>query len=201
MTTSLKTETLHTLPDLPYALGALAPTLSEETLSYHYGKHHQAYVDKLNGLLPESPLVHASLEEIIIKAEPGAIFNNAAQIWNHTFYWNGLSPDGGGAPTGPLAKAIDASFGSLDGLKTKMTETGMGLFGSGWVWLAKGTDGSLIVTPGANAGNPLREGKTPILTLDVWEHAFYIDYRNGKKSYLDALWEIVNWREAERRFE
>ncbi|MBF0169676.1 MAG: superoxide dismutase [Nitrospinae bacterium] len=188
------------LPDLPYPIGALAPVLSEETLRFHYGKHHQTYVDKLNSLLPASRFVGASLDTLVKEAEAGPLFNNAAQIWNHTFYWNGLSPDGGKKPQGGLAKAIDDSFGSFDAFKAKFTETGLNLFGSGWVWLVKGTDGKVAVIPGANAANPLRDGLRPLLTVDVWEHAFYIDYRNGKKAYLDAIWEIVNWRFAEENF-
>ncbi len=190
-----------TLPKLPYALDALAPILSKETLEYHYGKHHQAYVDKLNGLLPESHYAEASLDTIVQEAEPGAIYNNAAQIWNHTFYWNGLSPDGGGAPTGALAKGIDATFDSFTLFKERFVEAGTNHFGSGWIWLSQETTGELVITTGANAGNPLHAGLKPLLTFDVWEHAFYIDYRNGKKKYLESLWEIVNWRFVEANYE
>lgn len=195
-------ETAHiTLPSLPYAYDALSPILSEETISYHYGKHHKAYVDKLNGLIQETPYADDDLETIVRKAEAGKIYNNAAQIWNHTFYWNGLHPEGGGAPTGPFAKALEETFESLDGFKNQFVDAGMNHFGSGWVWLVADTDGGLSVTTGMNADNPLQSDLKPLLTFDLWEHAFYIDYRNGKKKYLDLLWEIVNWRFVEENYE
>jgi Fe-Mn family superoxide dismutase len=182
----------HTLPELPYAKDALAPHISPETIEYHYGKHHQAYVTNLNKLIEGTEFEQASLEELIKKAD-GGIFNNAAQVFNHTFYWNCLSPKGGGGPTGNLAAAIDKSFGSFEEFKTKFTQAAVTLFGSGWVWLVKEADSALAVVALSNAGNPLRDGKTPLLTCDVWEHAYYIDYRNARPKYVEAFWNLVNW--------
>ena len=190
----------HKLPDLPYAKNALAPYISAETLEYHYGKHHQAYVDNLNKLVPGTEFENLSLEEIIKKAS-GGIFNNAAQVWNHTFYWNCLSPQGGGEPTGKLARAIEKNFGSLAQFKEKFTAAATTLFGSGWTWLVKSPDGSLAIEQAGNAGNPLREGKKPLLTCDVWEHAYYIDYRNARAKYVEAFWKLVNWKWAEQNLE
>jgi len=181
----------HQFPDLPYAMDALVPYISKETLEYHYGKHHRAYVDKLNGLITGTPFENATLEEIIVKAD-GGIFNNGAQVFNHTFYWNCLSP-GGLKPTGALAAAIDKTFGSLDAFKAKFTETATNTFGSGWAWLVKTADGKLEIVSTSNAGNPLRDSKQPLLTCDVWEHAYYVDYRNARPRYLEAFWNIVNW--------
>lgn len=182
----------HRLPELPYALNALEPHISQETLEYHYGKHHQTYVDKLNGLVPGTEFENTSLEEIITKAS-GTIFNNGAQVWNHTFYWNCLAPQGGGEPSGALLEAIEKSFGSFSDFKEKFSQSATTLFGSGWAWLVKNSDGSLDIVGTSNAGNPLIEGKTPLLTCDVWEHAYYIDYRNARPKYLEAFWKLANW--------
>ncbi len=182
----------HQLPPLPYAPDALEPTISKETIEYHYGKHHQTYVTNLNNLVANGEFKDASLEEIIQRAS-GGIFNNAAQIWNHTFYWNGLSPNGGGAPTGALAEAIDKAFGSFDEFKQKFAASAAANFGSGWTWLVKNGDGGLEIVNTSNAANPMTDGKTPLLTVDVWEHAYYIDYRNARPKYLEEIWNIVNW--------
>jgi Fe-Mn family superoxide dismutase len=183
----------HVLPNLPYDKGALAPHISAETLEYHYGKHHAAYVAKLNTLIPGTEFINATLEEIILKAGPGPLFNNAAQIWNHTFYWNGLSPRGGGDPQGALAADIVASFGSLADFRSKFNEMAVNNFGSSWTWLVKNADLSLGVVNTSNAGNPLTAGQKPLLTCDLWEHAYYIDYRNLRPKYLEAFWALVNW--------
>ena len=182
----------HALPALPYAMDALAPTLSQETLEYHYGKHHQAYVTNLNNLIPGTEFESMSLEDIVMKSS-GGIFNNAAQVWNHTFYWNCLSPNGGGAPTGALAAAIDAKFGSFEEFKKQFNQSAATNFGSGWTWLVKNADGSLEIFNTSNAGTPMTSGKQALLTLDVWEHAYYIDYRNLRPKYLETMWNIVNW--------
>ncbi|KFI21944.1 superoxide dismutase [Nitrosococcus oceani] len=182
----------HRLPELPYALNALEPHISQETLEYHYGKHHQTYVDKLNGLVPGTEFENAPLEEIITKAS-GTLFNNGAQVWNHTFYWNCLTPQGGGEPSGALLEAIEKNFGSFSDFKEKFSQSATTLFGSGWAWLVKNSDGSLDIVGTSNAGNPLTEGKTPLLTCDVWEHAYYIDYRNARPKYLEAFWKLANW--------
>jgi Fe-Mn family superoxide dismutase len=182
----------HELPALPYAKDALAPVISAETIDYHYGKHHQAYVTNLNNLVPGTEFENASLEEIVMKSS-GGIFNNAAQVWNHTFYWNGLSPQGGGAPSGALADAINAAFGSFDAFKAEFIKAGIGNFGSGWTWLVKNADGSVEIVNTSNAANPLTDGKKPLLTIDVWEHAYYVDYRNLRPKYLEEIWNIVNW--------
>jgi Fe-Mn family superoxide dismutase len=182
----------YELPALPYAKDALEPVISAETIDYHYGKHHQAYVTNLNNLVAGTEFDGASLEDIIRKAD-GAIFNNGAQVWNHTFYWNGLSPDGGGQPAGALADAIAAAFGSYDGFKDAFAKAAVGNFGSGWTWLVKNSDGGLEIVNTSNAANPLRDGLTPLLTIDVWEHAYYIDYRNARPKYLDEIWKLVNW--------
>jgi len=184
------------LPKLPYQKNALEPHISQETLEYHYGKHHQAYVDKLNSLIPGTAFAKASLEEIILNAE-GAIFNNAAQVWNHTFYWHSMSPQGGGLPTGKLSSQIEKDFGSFEAFKTQFTEAGLTQFGSGWAWLAKDHSGHLIIEKTPNAANPMQEGLTPILTCDVWEHAYYIDTRNDRAQYLNHFWQVVNWEFAE----
>ncbi|MEJ2603615.1 MAG: Fe-Mn family superoxide dismutase [Gammaproteobacteria bacterium] len=182
----------HELPALPYAKDALQPVISAETLEYHYGKHHQAYVNNLNNMIPGTEYENASLEDIIRKAD-GGLFNNAAQVWNHTFYWNCLSPNGGGEPSGDLAGAIDKAFGSFDKFRDDFNKAGAGNFGSGWTWLVKDGDGAVSIVNTDDAGNPLRDGLTPLLTVDVWEHAYYIDYRNARPKYLDAIWKIINW--------
>ena len=180
------------LPELPYSKKALAPNISEETLNYHYGKHHQAYVNKLNTLLENSNFAKATLEEIIT-GSTGAIFNNAAQVWNHTFYWNSLSPTGGGKPSPETTVVLEKSFGSVEKFKEQFTACALTQFGSGWAWLVKTAEGTLEVQSTGNAYNPLQEGKTPLLTCDVWEHAYYIDYRNARPAYLNVFWNIVNW--------
>ncbi len=189
----------HELPPLPYEMNALAPHISQETLEYHYGKHHQGYVNKLNNALPGTQFEQMPLEDVIKKAT-GGIFNNAAQIWNHTFYWNSMSPNGGGKPKGALADALDTAFGSFDKFREEFNAKAGGLFGSGWTWLVKKDDGTVAIMNGQNAETPLRTGETPLLTCDVWEHAYYIDYRNARPKYLDAFWEIVNWDFAAKNF-
>lgn len=180
------------LPQLPFAMDALAPHISKETLEYHYGKHHAAYVNKLNGLVVGTEFENMSLEEIIQKSS-GGVFNNAAQIWNHTFYWHSLSPQGGGEPTGELAEKVTADFGSFDALKETFTKAALTQFGSGWAWLVKDDNGKLSVCATANADTPLTDGKTPLLTCDVWEHAYYIDTRNARAEYLKNFWALANW--------
>ena len=182
----------HQLPDLPYARDALAPHISAETIEYHYGKHHKTYVDNINRLITGTEFEKMSLEEIIQKSS-GGIFNNAAQVWNHTFYWNCLSPNGRGEPTGEIANAITKQFGSFTEFKEKFTNAAVTLFGSGWAWLVKNADGSLSIETMSNAGNPLKDGKRALLTCDVWEHAYYIDYRNARAKYMDSFWDLVNW--------
>jgi Fe-Mn family superoxide dismutase len=184
----------HKLPVLPYPQDALTPIISAETLEYHYGKHHKTYVDNLNKLIPGTEYENLSLEEIIKKAPAGGIFNNAAQIWNHTFYWNCLTPNGGGDPEGAVANGINKSFGSFLQFKEKFSAAATTLFGSGWAWLVKNNDDSLEIVAAGNAGNPLKDGKKPLLTCDVWEHAYYIDYRNARAKYVEAFWKIVNWK-------
>lgn len=190
----------HELPPLPYAKDALQPTISEETLEYHYGKHHQAYVNNLNNLIPGTEFENSSLEDIVKKAPAGPIFNNGAQVWNHTFYWNSMKPNGGGAPKGALADAINKAFGSFDEFKKQFAQKGVSNFGSGWTWLVKKDDGSVSIENTSNAGNPMTSGMKPLLTCDVWEHAYYIDYRNARPAYLDAWWNVVNWDFAEKNF-
>jgi Fe-Mn family superoxide dismutase len=181
-----------TLPDLPYAKGALTPFLSEETLEYHYGKHHNAYVTNLNGLVEGTDLAGKSLEDIILAADAG-IFNNAAQVWNHTFYWRCMKPGGGGEPTAELAKALDEAFGSLDAFKKEFTQAAVTQFGSGWAWLVLDS-GALKIVKTGNADLPLKHGQTALLTVDVWEHAYYIDYRNLRPKYVETfLNSLVDW--------
>jgi Fe-Mn family superoxide dismutase len=182
----------HTLPDLPYAKDALEPHISRETLEYHYGKHHNTYVEKLNGLIEGTEWAKASLEDIV-RGSSGGVFNNAAQVWNHTFYWHCLSPNGGGAPSGKLAKAIDDAFGSFDKFKEQFSDKAVTLFGSGWAWLVQKPDGSLAIVQTGNAETPLTGDSKPLMTCDVWEHAYYIDYRNARPKYLEAFWKLVNW--------
>lgn len=180
------------LPKLPYEMNALAPYISQETLEYHYGKHHKAYVDKLNKFIKDTEYENLSLEEIIKKSS-GDIFNNAAQDWNHTFYWHCLTPKSAGEPTGKLADSIKKKFGSFAEFKKLFTEAGTKLFGSGWTWLAKDAKGELEIMNTSNAGLPMKENRIALLTCDVWEHAYYIDYRNERPKYLDNFWKIVNW--------
>ncbi|XEI31846.1 superoxide dismutase [Fe] [Aeromonas veronii] len=181
------------LPALPYAINALEPHISQETLEYHHGKHHNTYVVNLNNLVPGTEFEGKSLEEII-KSSSGGIFNNAAQIWNHTFYWHCLSPNGGGEPTGALADAINKAFGSFAEFKDAFTKSAIGNFGSSWTWLVKKADGSLAIVNTSNAGCPLTEaGTTPLLTVDLWEHAYYIDFRNLRPKYMETFWTLVNW--------
>ena len=181
------------LPALPYAINALDPHISQETLEYHHGKHHNTYVVNLNNLVPGTEFEGKSLEEII-KTSNGGIFNNAAQIWNHTFYWHCLSPNGGGEPTGALAEAINKAFGSFAEFKDAFTKSAIGNFGSSWTWLVKKADGSLAIVNTSNAGCPLTEaGTTPLLTVDLWEHAYYIDFRNLRPKYMETFWALVNW--------
>ena len=187
----------HKLPELPYAKDALAPCISAETIEYHYGKHHKAYVDNLNKLIPGTEFEKMSLEEIVKKAS-GGIFNNAAQDWNHSFYWNCLSPKAGGEPAGALANAINKNFGSFAQFKEKFSNTAVTTFGSGWAWLVKNSDGTLSIESSSNAGNPLKDGKKALLTCDVWEHAYYIDYRNARAKYIEAFWNLVNWKFVEQ---
>lgn len=188
-----------TLPELPYALDALEPRISKETLEYHYGKHHQTYVTNLNNLIEGTDMANDSLEDIVKKSS-GGVFNNAAQVWNHTFYWNSLSPNGGGEPTGALADAINAKWGSVDNFKAEFNKSAAGNFGSGWTWLVKKADGSLDIVNTSNAGTPLTTDDVPLLTCDVWEHAYYIDTRNSRPQYLENFWALVNWDFASKNF-
>jgi len=187
------------LPSLPYANNALAPHISEETLEFHYGKHHKTYVTNLNELVLGTEFEGSSLEEIV-RNSSGGLFNNAAQVWNHSFYWNSLSPEGGGQPKGKLADAIDAKFGSFSAFKEEFTKCAVTTFGSGWAWLVTNADGKLALVSTSNAGCPLTEGQTPLLTCDVWEHAYYIDYRNARPKYLEAFWALANWEFAASNF-
>jgi Fe-Mn family superoxide dismutase len=180
------------LPALPYARDALAPHISAETIDFHYGKHHQTYVTNLNNLVPGTEFESMSLEEVVTKSS-GGIFNNAAQVWNHTLYWNSLSPTGGGEPTGRLADAITKSFGSFAAFKEEFTKVALGTFGSGWAWLVERPDGSLGIVSTSNAATPLTGPDRPLLTCDVWEHAYYVDYRNARGKYVEAFWNLVNW--------
>ncbi|TLF53356.1 superoxide dismutase [Fe] [Halomonas urmiana] len=180
------------LPALPYDKNALEPHISAETLEYHYGKHHQTYVNKLNELTDGTADADKSLEEII-QASSGGLFNQAAQVWNHTFYWHCLSPNGGGEPTGALAEAINAKFGSFEKFKETFNAQAAGNFGSGWTWLIKTDDGGVDIVNTSNADTPIAHGQTPLLTIDVWEHAYYIDYRNARPKYLENVWSVLNW--------
>ncbi len=181
------------LPELPFSQDALAPHISAETLEYHYGKHHNTYVVNLNKLTEGTDFASMSLEDVVKKTD-GGLFNNAAQVWNHTFYWNSLSPNGGGAPTGAIAEQINSTWGSFDKFQEAFSKAAITTFGSGWAWLVKNADGSLTIEQTFNAGTPITtEGKTPLLTCDVWEHAYYVDYRNARPKYLEAFWNLVNW--------
>ena len=183
----------HELPALPFAKNALEPIISAETLDYHYGKHHQAYVTNLNNLIPGTEFESLSLEEIIKKAQ-GGVFNNAAQVWNHTFYWSCLrAPSADNAPQGRLADAINGAFGSFDAFKAQFSKAAVGNFGSGWTWLVQNADGSLEIVNTSNAGTPMTAKQQALLTCDVWEHAYYVDYRNARASYVEAFWKLVNW--------
>lgn len=187
------------LPQLPYAMDALEPFISKQTLEFHYGKHHQAYVTNLNKLVPGTEFENATLEEIIRKAT-GGIFNNGAQIWNHTFYWHCLKPNGGGEPSGKLAEAIVQKFGSFAEFKDKFSTAAATLFGSGWAWLVKTPERKLEIVQESNAGNPLRNGHTPLLTCDVWEHAYYLDKQNRRPDYISDFWKLVDWDAVAKRF-
>jgi Fe-Mn family superoxide dismutase len=188
------------LPPLPYPKDALAPHMSERTLDFHHGKHHATYVNNLNGLIEGTPRENQPLEQIILEAEPGGLFNNAAQVWNHTFFWNCMAPGGGGDPTGDLADAISSAFGSVDEFKQTFTDKAKTLFGSGWTWLAKGDDG-LEILQTKDADLPLKQGKTALLTLDVWEHAYYLDYQNARPAYIETwLGNLANWEFAAENY-
>ena len=189
----------HTLPTLPYAMDALAPHISAETLEFHYGKHHKTYVDNLNNLVKGTEFENASLEEIVKKSS-GGIFNNAAQVWNHTFYWNGLAPNAGGAPTGALADAINAKWGSFDAFKEAFTKCAVTTFGSGWAWLVKTPAGELDLVSTSTAATPLTTDNKALLTCDVWEHAYYVDYRNARPKYVESFWNLVNWDFVAKNF-
>jgi Fe-Mn family superoxide dismutase len=190
---NLKEDTMaFELPDLPYAGDALAPFISAETLAFHHGKHHRAYVDNLNRLVAGTPWEGSSLEEIIETAE-GGIFNNAAQVWNHSFYWSCMSPHGGGEPPAPLSARINGVFGDFVTFRGKFSETALTHFGSGWAWLVCEPSGDLAIVSTGNADNPLRDNLRPLLTCDVWEHAYYIDYRNARAQYIEHFWDVVNW--------
>jgi Fe-Mn family superoxide dismutase len=188
----------YELPALPYDLNALEPQISKETLEYHYGKHHAGYVKNLNGLVTGTEFENSGLDEIVKKAD-GGIFNNGAQVWNHTFYWNCMSPDGGGEPTGALLNAIKSDFGSFEAFKEQFSKAAATLFGSGWAWLVKSPAGRLEIVQESNAGNPLRSGKEPIMTCDVWEHAYYIDKRNLRPAYIEDFWKVVDWETIGKR--
>lgn len=189
----------HKLPALPYAIDALAPTISKETLEFHYGKHHQAYVTNLNNLIKGTEFDNVALEDII-KRSSGGIFNNSAQIWNHTFYWNSLSPKGGGKPSGALAAAIDKKWGSFDAFKEAFTKSCVGNFGSSWTWLVKKADGSVDIVNTSNAATPLTSADKALLTCDLWEHAYYIDFRNRRPDYVGGFFNLVNWEFASNNF-
>ncbi len=188
------------MPRLPYAEDALAPYISKETVEYHYGKHLKTYVDNLNKLVPGTQFENASLEEIIRKAD-GPVFNNGAQMWNHAFYFDSFSPKPQSEPSGKLAEAIEAAFGSFDAFKAEFEKKATGLFGSGWTWLVKNPDGSLEIVNESNAGNPLRAGKRPLMVMDVWEHAYYIDYRNRRADSVKATWNIIDWAKVCERYD
>ncbi len=188
----------HVLPKLPYSPEALEPYISKKTIEYHYGKHHMTYVQKLNDLIPGTPFADGTLEEIIMKAD-GGIFNNAAQVWNHTFYWESFSGNGGGEPDGALLQAINKDFGSFEKFREAFTQAAATLFGSGWAWLARIPGGKLEIIQAGNADNPLRSGLAPLLTCDVWEHAYYLDYQNRRPEYIAAFWKIVDWNKVAAR--
>ena len=182
-----------TLPELPFAMDALKPVFSKESFEFHYGKHHRTYVDKLNKIVKDTDLEKKTLEELIIQTRTGDIFNNAAQIWNHTFFWNCMTPNGGGKPVGKIAIEIDKNFGSFEAFKAKFQEAAVSLFGSGWVWLCRVGNGGLTIEKAKDADNPMIYGNVPLLTVDVWEHAYYIDYKNDRARFVNTFWDIVNW--------
>ena len=189
----------HEMPKLPYAQNALEPHMSQETLEYHYGKHLQTYVDNLNKFIPGTKFENASLEEIV-KSADGPVFNNGAQVWNHTFFFLALSPKAKKQPEGKLAQAIERDFGSFEKFKEEFATAAAGIFGSGWAWLAADKEGKLSITKESNAGNPLQHGLTPLMTCDVWEHAYYIDYRNRRPDFIKNFWEVLDWAEVEKRY-
>jgi superoxide dismutase, Fe-Mn family len=190
----------HILPPLPWAQDALEPVLSRETVEYHYGKHHQAYINKLNDLIPGTEYENLSLEDIIKKSS-GSLFNNAAQVWNHTFYWHCLAPAAKStAPKGKFAEALQKTFGSLEEFRKHFSQTAVNTFGSGWAWLIKNATGTLEIISTSNAGTPMTEGKQALLTCDVWEHAYYIDYRNARPTYIEKFWDLINWEFVEKNF-
>lgn len=189
----------YTKPQLPYAEDALEPVISRRTIEFHYGKHEQAYIDNLNKLIEGTEFAELPLEDVIHDAK-GPLFNNASQAWNHIFYFFSFSPDGGGEPEGDLRKALDRDFGSFENFKKEFVDAGTKLFGSGWVWLSRDNSGRLFITQEGNAGNPITDGLTPILTFDVWEHAYYLDYQNRRADALNALWDIIDWPIVEARY-
>lgn len=189
----------YSQPQLPYAADALEPAISRRTVDFHYGKHEKAYIDNLNNLIEGTEFADLPLEEIIHDAK-GPLFNNASQAWNHIFYFFSFSPDGGGEPEGELREAIDRDFGSFENFKKEFVDAGVKLFGSGWVWLSRDNDGKLFITQEGNAGNPITKGLTPILTFDVWEHAYYLDYQNRRADALNTLWDIIDWPIVEGRY-
>jgi Fe-Mn family superoxide dismutase len=190
---------IYTLPKLPYAPDELAPAISRETIDFHYGKHERTYIDNLNKLIKGTEFEDMELEDIIRQAD-GPLFNNASQAWNHILYFFSFSPDGGGEPSGELAEAINRDFGSFENFKNQFQQAGVALFGSGWVWLSRDNDGKLYISTESNAGNPLRQGRTPILAFDVWEHAYYLDYQNRRADALSSLWDIVDWDMVASRY-
>lgn len=190
---------MHELPALPYAKDALQPHISAETLEYHYGKHHQTYVTNLNNLIKGTEFENMSLEEIVMKSS-GGVFNNAAQVWNHSFYWNCMSPNGGGEPTGAIGDAIKKKWGSFDAFKEAFSKAAVGTFGSGWAWLVKTADGQIDIVSTSNAATPMTSGQTALMTCDVWEHAYYVDYRNARPKYVEAFWNLVNWDFASQNY-
>lgn len=192
--------TVYSLPDLPYAEDALAPAISAETVRYHYGKHERAYIDNLNKMIKGTEFEDMELEEIIRSSE-GALFNNASQAWNHIFYFFTFSPSGAREPSGELRKAIDLQFGSFDDFKREFVDAGVRLFGSGWVWLVCDEDGKLMIVQKSNAGNPLTDGLIPLMTFDVWEHAYYLDYQNRRAEALDRIWSVIDWDVVSSRYE
>lgn len=200
LTASAQTARKHELPKLPYSIDALDPKMSQETLEYHYGKHYKAYIDNLNALIPGTPYADLSLEEIVVKAPDGPIFNNAGQSLNHQLFFLGMSPTPQSRPSGALAAAIDKAFGSFDQFKVQFAKAAAGVFGSGWAWLATDKDGNLSITSEANAGNPLRHGLIPLMGLDVWEHSYYIDYRNRRADYITNYWDLVDWKVIDQRY-
>ena len=190
----------YTKPQLPYAEDALEPVISRRTIEFHYGKHEQAYIDNLNKLIEGTEFAELPLEDVIHDAK-GPLFNNASQAWNHIFYFFSFSPDGGGEPEGDLRKAIDRDFGSFENFKKEFVDAGTKLFGSGWVWLSRDNSGRLFITQEGNAGNPITDGLTPILTFDVWEHAYYLDYQNRRNAYIDSFFSVIHWNKVEERLQ